>query len=160
MLSFQKKSKHYVAVAKKNKTHVRCENCNDYVCGTCSKPVCWKCLQKLSENYNVIFTKRNWYIMLISCWSDRLLNTTILFTNHFKSFFVFFFQIKVCLVWKLCLISFLGQLTTMGLLSIQKFCSIVCIVGAILLILFSSYFEVTSFLFSVSWKKLLRIYLT
>ena len=28
----------------KNKTRVRCENCKAFVCGTCSKPVCLKCL--------------------------------------------------------------------------------------------------------------------
>ena len=31
---------------RKNKTRVRCENCKDCVCGTCSKPVCLKCPPK------------------------------------------------------------------------------------------------------------------
>ena len=43
MMSFQRKSKHYAAVAKKKKS-VRCKNCQDYVCGTCPKPVGLKCL--------------------------------------------------------------------------------------------------------------------
>ena len=30
----------------KNKTHVRCKNCKDFVCGTCSKPVRLKCLSE------------------------------------------------------------------------------------------------------------------
>ena len=48
--------------------------------------------------------------MLISRWSDKLLNIKALFTNHFKCFPP---QIKACLLWKLYLISFPGQLTTM-----------------------------------------------
>ena len=128
---------------KKKKTLVRGENCKDYVCGTCSKPVCLKRLPKTEQRLHyVIFRKRNWYIMLISCWSEKKLCSQT--TSN-----VFFFQIKTCLVWKLCLISFPSQLTTMGRLSIQNVCSIVC---AMLLILLSSHFEVKSFLFSVSWK--------
>ena len=67
---------------------------------------------------------------------------------------IFFFQIKACLVSKLCLISFPSQLNTMELLSIQKFCSLVC---EILLVLLSSYFEVINFFFQSVENKFLRL---
>ena len=34
------------------------------------------------------FYKRNWYIMLMSCWWDKLMNVKTLFANHFKCSFL------------------------------------------------------------------------
>ena len=107
----------------------------------------WNVSQKLSKYYTMWFLRKGTTIL---CWyhvEETRMNVKTLLTNHFKC--LFFLQIKACLLWKFCLIYFPGQLTTMGLLSIQKFCSIAC---AILLILLSSYFEVISFLFSRQLK--------
>ena len=98
MLSFQRKSEHHIAVAKKQGT---CEVCKSQ--GLCSRHMLKANLFEMSRRNWVKTTlcdleKSNWYIMLISCWSGKSPNVKPLFTNHFKYFF--FFKCLVCLVWK------------------------------------------------------------
>ena len=141
MLSLQRKSEYHVAVAKKAKQmwDVKTERIMYAVHAQTS--LFEMSLKNWVNTTLCHFYKRNWYIMLILCWWDMLMNIKTLFANHFKCSF---YQIKACLVWKLCLISFPSQLTIMRLLILQKFCSIVC---AIFPILLSSYFEVIIFAF-------------
>ena len=126
MLSFQRKNKHRVAVAKKTK-HV------------------WDVSQKLNIDYTMWFLQKGTDIL---CWF-HVDQTSYWMLKLFTNYFNIFFSKTACLAWKLCLTSLPGQFTPMRLLSIQKFCSIVC---GIFVILLSSYFEITTFFQSVQQK--------
>ena len=142
ILSFQRKSEHYCRSCQKKQNTCEVRKLQ----GLCLWHMLKASLSEMSLE-RVKTTLWDFYKRKLIYYVDIMLIRQV--TECSQTTLKVFFQIKACLVWKLCLISFPSQLTTMGLLRIQNFCSIIC---AIPLILLSSYFEFIRFVFSVSWK--------
>ena len=147
MLSFQRKSEHYVTVVKKAKHIWGVKIARIMFVAHAQIQFVWNISQKLSKDYTMWFLQKvtdilcEYHVDQASYWMLKLCFQT----THFE----FFFSSKSMSCIKTLFDFLSSQLTTIGLLRMQTFFSVVCL---ILITLLSSYFEVISFHLSLKWK--------